>query len=382
MEYTVTEINNELKSIITKNFKNDIYITGEITNLGNNKAYFRLKEGETQNIECVFFNNCENIKNGDKVKIKCKVDYYEKSGKSQVYVKNIMMLGIGDIKKKQEEIKLKYEKLGYFNNKKPLPLSVKNIGIITSSSGAVIEDIKKALNDNYFNGNIFLYNCNVQGIKCPQSVADGINFFEDNEEYNVEIIIIARGGGSFEDLFGYSHPLILEALYNSSKYTISAIGHEDDRMLSDDVANYRCPTPSIAGYTIANINKNKINELSEKINKIKYNILDKLNKYKEILWKTKNIIGNNPVIEYIKKIENYASNIKENIIKKLNKYKNDLKDIKAKVNFHNTDEILNYDFNILVDSQGNVIKKNKYNREIFMIDKYGKHKIIIKKIES
>jgi exodeoxyribonuclease VII large subunit len=371
-EYSVSSLGIEINKIL-KNRTVDVI--GEVTDMKrfNTATYFKLKEDEAI-INSTFFKQID-IKNGDKVKINGKLNYYLKYGTLQINGNNITNIGVGLGIQEQEKIKKKYEKMGYFNNKKKLPSSVRNIGVVTSREGAVIKDIIYALRENNFNGNLYLYSCNVQGVNCPSSVSNGIKYFDDLSE--IDVILIARGGGSFDELSGFSHPKILEALYKSSKYTISAVGHETDTMLCDEVSNYRCPTPSIAGTTLADINNSgfkKIQAIENQLKDIKNEISQKLYKYKKMIWQYKSKLHENPVKEILQKLDTYLSKSKKLILDKITKLQNYKRNISTQLELCDINIQLEKGFVLYLDENGNIIKiKNgvTYNN-IYMISAEGK----------
>jgi exodeoxyribonuclease VII large subunit len=309
---SVTNLNN----IIKKQIKNHIYsvytVVGEISNkkVCNGNIYFSLKD-EKSNINSIIWKSINNqlvknnisFKNGDKVTVKGRLDFYEKNGSLSLIIfdfKNNNILG--DLYIKYQKLKKKYSEKGYFDdiNKLKIPNIIYNIGIITSKEGAAVQDIIFVLKNNFVFSKIFIYNCRVQGNECHKEVCNGINYFQNKP---IDIIIISRGGGSYEDLFEFSHKTIIKTIHNSKIFTISAIGHQIDYMLSDYVADYRAPTPSIAGEYISDIQRF---------------FLDKLCKQKEYC---NNIVDNN--INNLKfKISNFNSqipNLNNIVINSLNK---------------------------------------------------------------
>ena len=365
--YTVSEISQNIKNILVSGLQNKyIVVIGEISNLKHSgrHTYLTLKD-EISSINVVFWGDSIGNKNGDNVEIMGKVDFYTKTSNVNFIGKNIKNIGIGSLYTKYEELSIEYKKKGYFNNRKSLPKIVSKIGVVTSLDGAAWHDFVFVLKKNAFIGEVYIYNCITQGTNCPLSVANGIKFFNNsffcnssnnlNDIYNndiidddtdnninaninakingningntnnidVDIIVITRGGGSFEDLIGYSDPKVIEAIYASKKYTISAIGHEIDNMLSDYVANYRAPTPSIAGEVIASIgynNRKKLDDLSKDIMIIQQDILCSLHEYKNFLFKIKNSVSD-PQKLLIEKIINFENLCSQYIKNLLNNYK-------------------------------------------------------------
>lgn len=257
---SVSEFNSKLKSVIKDNFKEKINIAGEIYNYkkSNSNIYASLRD-ESASINIIQWRTSNNFKNGDTVMISGMIDYYTKSSNVNIIANKIELTGEGRIYKILEDRKKEFEVKGYFDatNKKSLP-EINSIGIVTAMNGAALQDMLYVFKYNKFKSKIFIKNASVQGSECPSTIKSGIEYF--NEILNVDVIIIARGGGSIEDLMGFSDPIILEAILKSKICVISAIGHEIDFMLSDYVADIRAPTPSIAAEIIC---KTQININSE-----------------------------------------------------------------------------------------------------------------------
>ncbi|MDA9573546.1 exodeoxyribonuclease VII large subunit [Rickettsiales bacterium] len=328
-EYGVCEFSNTIKKIVEDSF-GYIRIRGEITGFREHRSshlYFSLKENDSIISAICFSNNARKIDfkidNGIEVIASGRVTTYGARSNYQIIVEKIEIAGIGSLLKKIEETRIKLEKEGLFSNdnKQKLVKYPKNIGIITSKTGAVIEDIKHRINQRY-PLNIKLYNVSVQGSKCVNDIISGIEYF--NRINDVELIIIARGGGSFEDLLPFNDELMVRSIYKSKIPIISAIGHETDSVLIDYVADLRAPTPSAAAELITpNIYDLKINidHLFDKVQNYcsKYIIenINIINSKKKNLIDPKQFIGNNNIhIAHIKR--ELLSHIKNNILHKKN----------------------------------------------------------------
>lgn len=379
-KYTVTELNNVLKKTLQTNFKNNIVVTGEISNLrvSGKNTYLTLKD-DSASISIIFWSHLDN-KHGDNVEITGKIDYYIISGKISIIGNQIKIIGSGALHAEYENIKQKYEKKGYFNNKKALPEAIKKIGIITSSTGAALQDILYVLQKNEYAGEICIYDCIVQGPKCAPSVVAGIKYFNNIDD--VEIVLITRGGGSFEDLMGFSHSNVINAIYKSNKYTISAVGHEIDNMLSDYVANYRAPTPSIAGEVICSLNindKKRIIQIENELNIIKNETIKKLYEFKRNI---KHIMNN--VIDPTKQMHTYVDNIytesTQHIKNILINYKQRIINIKEKLNTNDVNKLMENGFIIMLNN-GVIIKNvdELFNNTITLIHHTGSYNVIINK---
>ena len=164
---------------------------------------------------------------------------------------------------------------------------------MTSKEGAAIQDVLFVLKNNFVFSKIYIYNCRVQGNECHKEVCNGINYFQNK---NIDVIIVTRGGGSYEDLFEFSHKSIIKTIHNSKIFTVSAVGHQVDYMLSDFVSDYRAPTPSIAGEFISNIQNKFLDNLNQKIEECN-NIVDNI--INNIKFKISNYISQTPNLNNI-----------------------------------------------------------------------------------
>jgi len=277
---TVSEVTESIKNLFKVNFDKSINVIGELTNIKTSKGNLFCTLKDDSSIISVVIWNYENLKNkpdldnGRKVIIKGKLTIFSKSGSYKLNASNIELLGVGDLHKEYVKLKEYYSKKGYFNEdrKKKLSLKIEKVGIITAKDGAALQDFLYVLKKNNFNGYIYIKNCLVQGKDCPISVTKCLKLLD---EMDLDVIVIARGGGSFEDLFGFSDKKVIETIYNMKTCIISAIGHEVDFMLSDFVADIRAPTPSIAGEIIS-CKKEGIFSIHE-INDLLGKIRDKIN---------------------------------------------------------------------------------------------------------
>lgn len=252
--YSVSQINRYIKLIFDKDtFLNNITITGEITNFKahyTGHLYFTLKD-ESSTIKCVMFKSyAELVKfkpaDGMKVVITGQISVFERDGSYQLYCKKMTPEGLGDLYLEYEKLKEKLAKEGLFDSqyKKKIPYLPERVGIITSKTGAVIRDIINVTTRRYDKVNLLIYPASVQGVNVASTVIKGIKTF--NELNNVDVIIIARGGGSFEDLFGFNDENLARQIFASKIPIISAVGHETDFTICDFVADLRAPTPSAA----------------------------------------------------------------------------------------------------------------------------------------
>jgi len=255
VSYTVTQLNDSIKNLINNSFQT-IKVVGEISQVKKHTSghiYFSLKD-ETSIISVICWRSTVpqislEIEEGISVEIKGKVTTYHQQSKYQIIVEQIQYEGEGSLLKTLEARKRKLAKLGFFDseNKKKLPKFPQSIGVITSKSGVVFNDIVHRISDR-FPIELKIYSANVQGEQCLKDITNGISHFNDEtkKERLVDLIIIARGGGSLEDLMPFNEELMVKKIYNSKIPIVSAVGHETDYTLCDLVSDLRAPTPSAA----------------------------------------------------------------------------------------------------------------------------------------
>ena len=282
---------SQLNSYIKDKFENDEYlenvlIKGEISNFKNHYTghmYFTLKD-ENSLIKCIMFKNYAQRldfmpKDGMKVFLLGSVSVFERDGVYQIYAKAMQEDGIGILYRKYEELKQRLEQQGFFDetHKQKIPKMPKSIGVLTSQTGAVIRDIINVSTRRNPNVNIKLFPVPVQGEGAAEKIADGIKLM--NKLQLVDVLILARGGGSLEDLWPFNEEIVAHAIYNSEIPIISAVGHETDFSISDFVADLRAPTPSAA----AELAVPDIYEIKQKISTYKNRLRLSLIKKVEIM---------------------------------------------------------------------------------------------------
>ena len=274
---TVSLLTSYIKTLFDREpFFQNVVVEGEISNFKRNTSghlYFTLKDENAQ-ISCVMFKSQTysltfEPKDGSKVYVKGSISVYPKSGVYQIYATSMKEVGLGDLYQKYEELKKKLELKGYFNKdrKKPLPKFPKCIALLTSKTGAVIEDLKSIILKRSQFSNLVLYPTKVQGDDAKYNIVENIK--KANEDNEVDVIILARGGGSIEDLWPFNEEIVADAIYNSKKPIISAIGHETDFTISDFTADLRAATPSDAALIVVKDNfdlKNELDSLSLRLN--------------------------------------------------------------------------------------------------------------------
>lgn len=259
-----------------------ILIKGEISNFKHHSRghyYFTLKD-ESAQISCIMFSRDTTgvpftPKDGDHVLIVGSISVYQPSGTYSIQVKQMKLDGIGELYLKYEALKKELAEKGWFDesHKKPIPNFPRRIGVVTSPTGAVIEDIKNTVTRRYLLAEIHLYPALVQGPDSSLSIARQI--MKANEKQEVDVLIVGRGGGSIEDLWGFNEMPAIEAIYQSKIPVITAIGHETDFTISDFVSDLRAPTPTAA----AELATPNTADLIIKINDLKEQVIKEMSRY-------------------------------------------------------------------------------------------------------
>ena len=259
--YTVSSLTSELKTALETRWSH-IYLEAEISGwrlYPSGHAYFTLKDSGAQISAVMFKSSYEaclrkhpgietQLKDGAKVLVYGKVTVYAPRGNYQLVVLAAKLVGEGDLMQQYLELKAKLEAEGLFDpaRKRLLPFMPRRIGIVTSEAGAVIHDMCTVLMRRFPALEIRLYPSLVQGGGAPASIIAGIRYFNSDEEWKADLLIVARGGGSFEDLFCFNDETLVREVAASKIPTISAVGHETDFTLCDFAADKRAGTPSIA----------------------------------------------------------------------------------------------------------------------------------------
>lgn len=251
--YSVSQLNSYIKNMFTQDFVlNSIYIKGEVSNCKYHTSghiYFSLKDKGGVISGVMFAGNRGGLnftlKEGQDVIVLGSVSVYEKSGSYQVYAKQIMLDGAGQLYQKYEELKKELEEMGMFDimYKQPIPKYATKIGICTASTGAAIQDIRNISSRRNPYVQLYLYPAIVQGENAVASIVQGLRYLD---EMDMDVIIVGRGGGSIEDLWAFNEEAVARTIFNMKTPVISAVGHETDTTIADYVADLRAPTPSAA----------------------------------------------------------------------------------------------------------------------------------------
>ncbi len=254
--YTVYELTSEIKRAV-ETF-GILWIQGEISNFKHHTSghmYFSLKDDRAQ-IRAAFFRNSNcylkfRPEDGLEVLVRGRLSVYEPRGDYQVIVDYMEPKGLGSLQLAFEQLKEKLRKEGLFDegHKVSLPLLPRKIGIVTSPTGAAIQDMLRVLKRRNASLHVLLYPARVQGSGAAGEVADGIQYFNTRDD--IDVIIVGRGGGSIEDLWAFNEEVVARAIYASQVPVVSAVGHEVDFTIADFVADLRAPTPSAAAEMVS-----------------------------------------------------------------------------------------------------------------------------------
>jgi exodeoxyribonuclease VII large subunit len=263
--FTITEITRGIKEVLEAGFSS-VTVQGEISNCklhSSGHLYLTLKDEQSQLQAVMWRSRVGRIpftpQDGMKVVARGNITVYEVRGVYQLDILQLQPLGVGELQLAFERLKQKLADEGLFDpdHKKPLPQFPQRIGIVTSPTGAAIRDIQNIVSRRYPIVDLILHPVKVQGTGAAQEIADAIRTF--NKEYHVDVIIVGRGGGSFEDLWAFNEEVVARAIFESDIPVVSAVGHEIDFTIADFVADLRAPTPSAAAELVVP-NKDEILE--------------------------------------------------------------------------------------------------------------------------
>ena len=283
---SVTAVTDRIKNLLERSLHN-VWIEGEISNLTKHSSghwYFTLKDEGAQ-VQAVMFKFANssvqfNAESGMNVLVCGDITVYPPRGNYQIKLTKMLPVGVGPLQLAFEQLKKKLKEEGLFDSiyKKSLPFIPKQVGIVTSPTGAAIRDIINVLTRRFPNMDILLNPVRVQGDLAAQEIANAIK--QMNEHTSCDVLIVGRGGGSIEDLWAFNEEVVARAIFDSSIPIVSAVGHETDFTISDFVADLRAPTPSAAAELvvpertalldeIARLNERSLIALNSKLTKTK-----------------------------------------------------------------------------------------------------------------
>lgn len=287
--YSVTQITKTISRIIEQQpqFQN-VWVKGQISNHStpaSGHIYFTLKDDKSTIRSVVFRSSASRLqfrpRDGEEVLVQGQIKIYAGGSQYQIVVSEIEPMGIGAQQRAFEELKQRLSDEGLFDkqHKKPLPVFPKKIGVITSETGAAIQDILQQLQKRFPLVQLLLYPSLVQGEFASKQIANAIRAM--NNRTDIDVLIVGRGGGSTEDLWAFNEETVARAIFASTIPVISAVGHETDFTISDMVADHRSPTPTAAVAHAVPDQQEIIPQLNAHIVRLKNLVLGRLNKYKD-----------------------------------------------------------------------------------------------------
>ena len=368
---TVSKLNNNIRNLLEEGISN-IWVSGEISNFHHHPSsghmYFTLKDDSSE-IRCTMF-SMYNVQlkfspeNGMKVHLHGSVTIYERRGQVQLKVTIMDTQGVGELHKTFEALKQSLEKEGLFEkvHKKKIPPYPNRIGVLTSGSGAAYRDILNVLHRRSPHIKIILYSVKVQGEGSSQEIVSGIELF--NSHNDVDIIILARGGGSLEDLWAFNEEKVARSIYSSIIPIITGVGHETDFTIADFVSDLRAPTPSSA----AEIAAPHLDELLSEILNYETRMRRVIQSQLEQRWLLfdqieKRISFQSPT----KKIENQTfelnqmrQRIQKAFLKKQNILSEEIRNLSKQLSSLGPYQVLERGYAIPMDEYGSVIRSSKH----------------------
>src|SRR5229473_2089356 len=267
--WSVTELTARIRDLLARNFT-DIWVQGEISNSHEAQSghfYFTLKDAKAQ-VRCVCFKSQVRLfkfhpEDGLHVTLRGSISVYEPRGEYQIYVEHIEPVGLGALQLAFEQLKRKLEAEGLFDTarKKPLPMLPQRIGLVTSPRGAAVRDIVRILRRRFPNVRLTLFPVRVQGEGAAREIVGALAYF--NRQKAADVLILARGGGSLEDLQAFNEESVARAIAASKIPVISGVGHETDFTIADFVADMRASTPSAAAELVVQTQREFDRHISE-----------------------------------------------------------------------------------------------------------------------
>ncbi|HOV12790.1 MAG TPA: exodeoxyribonuclease VII large subunit [Spirochaetota bacterium] len=361
----------------------DIYLKGEVSNFrpsSNGHWYFSLKDNNSSIKAIIFKNNQQEIlkqlksnnqdfENGKEVLVEGRLSVYEKSGEYSIIINKVIPIGVGELTLRFQLLKEKLSSEGLFdeNKKKSLPKYPEVIGIVTSPTGAALQDILNVLKRRFATIKIIVFPCSVQGESAKYEISKAIEcanyHYKINSDKKVDTLLIARGGGSIEDLWAFNEEIVARSIFNSTIPTITGIGHEIDFTIADFCADLRAPTPSAAAEIVV---KNK-EDLVNSISSYKLRIEAGFNNYIEKIFSRFERCENERLTTLFERIYeeknlnySYSNDKFTNFFK--NSYENSKKrfiKIAEKLNNLSPLSVLSRGYSLVTDVEGNVIKSSK-----------------------
>lgn len=294
--YTVSRLNREVRTVLETGFPL-LWIEAELSNFARPSSghwYFSLKD-EAAQVKCAMFRNRNQLvkvlpENGKQVLVRAKIGLYEPRGDYQLIIEHMEEAGDGDLRRQFDLLKTKLANEGIFDasHKKEIPEHITRVGIITSSSGAAIHDILTTLKRRFPMEQIIIYPVPVQGKGASKKIADAIS--RANKRNEIDVLILARGGGSLEDLWEFNEEIVARAIYKSKLPVVTGIGHEVDFTIADFVADQRAATPTAAAELISPDRYQQLQKLSSLESRLTYLMQQNIQqKQQKVDWLNKRI---------------------------------------------------------------------------------------------
>lgn len=368
---SVSQINTYLKSIIEDDINlRNIYISGEISNFTNHyrtgHLYFTLKDDKGSIKAVMFRQSASRLRfipeNGMQVLIRGSVGVYESGGVYQIYCDDMIPEGLGELTIAYEQLKAKLEDMGLFRaeHKKPIPEMPKKVGVITSPTGAALQDILSVLERRFPLAEVVFEGVQVQGDSAAPQIAAAIDKFSALRA--ADVLIVGRGGGSIEDLWAFNEEIVAMAIYNCDIPVISAVGHETDFTIADFVADLRAPTPSAAAELAVPDYRELLFSIDKTLDSLDDGINRAVDRYAVRLLQFKNILsGHSPektVILYSQLLSACEEKIRLTIKNKIDFYENALLHYSGKLEAISPLKVLLRGYAIVEDENGLTVKSS------------------------
>ncbi|WP_139904279.1 exodeoxyribonuclease VII large subunit [Clostridium thermarum] len=386
---SVSALNNYIKKVMDNDFiLSNVHVRGEISNLkvhNSGHVYFSLKDEYGKISAVMFRSDAEGLdfvpENGMNVEVVGRVSTYLKEGTYQLYCNKMVQVGIGELFAAFIKLKEKLQKEGLFKDeyKKEIPQFPRRIGVITSPTGAAVRDIINVAKRRNSKVNLLIYPSLVQGKGASEEIIKGIRYLNSVED--IDTIIIARGGGSIEELWSFNDEALAYEVFKSKKPIISGVGHETDFTIIDFVSDRRAPTPSAA----AEIAVPSIRDFNEKVNSLQIRLgrvfERELSSKRNILERYKSRLELNNPVNYIVNSYNTVDNLKSRLLHSMQMVigikKEQLARANALLGAHNPLNILNKGYAVIQDEENKVISSSavlKTQDSIYITLKDGKVK--------
>ena len=369
--FGVSQINEYLsRKIYTDLFLSNLLIMGEVTNFGMSSighAFFSLKD-EFCMLDCIIYDyrqneNTEAVKDGEKIIAGGRINFFKKTGKVQFAVESAKPQGIGDLYARFERTKAKLREEGIFDDiyKKKLPEFPAHIGVVTSAAGAAVHDIINVATRRFDGVRITVYPAKVQGEGAAEQIATGIDYF--NSHTDADVLIVGRGGGSFEDLFAFNEEIVARKVFESAIPVVSAVGHETDYSLCDMAADLRAPTPSAAAELVVKDKAAIVSYIEEYNKRIFDSLLNKFTETQNNLGYAQNMISSYPLELKVEQAEQKRASLIDlmniNIAALLEKKQLMLDRLNGSLRDLNPREVLNRGYAIVYDENKKIVTSSK-----------------------